>query len=94
MGLWKGGKLVAASEAGAVRQCVPSASLGLEPDAIYFSRHSLRECSVKLKNSQVLLEIHVSFAERTTPKVSKVDGIGLEPVKARHIRTISINELL
>jgi len=45
--------------------------------ASYFSRHSFRECGVKLVNSLVLLEIHVSFAERTTTMDSKVDGIWL-----------------
>jgi len=30
---------------------------------------------VKLERFKVLLDIHVSFAERTTTMVSKVDGI-------------------
>jgi len=54
-------------------------------NAIYLSRHSLRECGVKLENLRVLLEIHVlleiqvSFAERTTTMVSNADGIGRKP---------------
>ncbi len=43
------------------------------------SRHSLRECGVKLQNPRDLLEIHATFAERTTTMVSKVDGIEREP---------------
>jgi len=31
------------------------------------------------QNFHVLFEIHVSFAERTTTMVSKVDGIGRKP---------------
>jgi len=36
---------------------------------IRLSRHSIRECGVKLETINVLLEIHVTFAERTTTMV-------------------------